>query len=147
MKHGLPIYVDRLLDGHVEKMSERIDPQLLDIVDDEIGCKEPVAVSIEAYIADEFLLVTLSLQAELLLHCSVCNEEFQFPIAIEREDQEIELDEVKEGAYNVLPLIREVLLVALPLYPQCGGDCCLNRSKIEKYFAKEHKSYNPFESL
>lgn len=147
MKKELPIYIDRLRDGRVEKITEELDPKVLDISDSEIDWPGPVYVTGEAYLAEDFLLVSLSIKAEVLLHCRVCNEQFSYPITLSKIDQEVPLEEIHDAAFDALALIREVLLVEIPFYPQCGGAACNNRSKLEKYFSKDHKLNNPFESL
>ena len=147
MKKQFPIYIDRLREGRVEHISQEISPELLDISDDEIDCVKPVLVKGEAYLAEDFLLVSVSLVAEVILHCSVCNEPFAFTIELPKIDQEVPLDEIHDAVFDLLPLLREVLLVEIPFYPQCGGQECKNRKDIEKYFSKGQKLNNPFESL
>jgi len=136
MKALLPLYIDRLRDGRIENIEQELDPKQLDIIDDEIDCVKPIATSIKAYLADDFLIICLSLSAELLLHCRICNEQFAFPLTLSHIDQEIPLDEIHDAVFDVASMIREILLVEVPAYPQCGGKVCCNRDSIKKYFSK-----------
>lgn len=147
MKHELPVFIDRLRDGRMEKIKEELDPKRLDIIDEDIDCKGPVKVAADCYLAEDFLIISMHIEAELTLHCRVCNEPFTCPIVLEKIDQEIPLDEIDDAVFELLDVVREVLLVEVPYYPQCGGDHCKNRSQVEKYFVQEHKRDNPFESL
>ncbi len=151
MKKEVPLFVKRLRDESVETISERIAPEKFDISDNEILLKEPVIVNGEAYITDDFLLITLSISAALEIVCSFCNKKFNFNTNVEAYTIDIPVEDVRGDVLDLLPYIRELLLVEIPLYPQCGGAVCKNRKEMENFFKKEckeePKTFKPFENL
>src|SRR5258707_15679103 len=101
MKKQLPIYIERLVDGQTEEINEVIDPKLLAISDKEITANNAVTVTGEAYIADPFLLLQLSISTTLDLACSVCNEPFSYPVEITRLMNEVAFEEVPGGVFDL----------------------------------------------
>lgn len=153
MKKQLPIYIERLRQGRVHEITETIDPKQLDLFDDEIIAAKDVVVEGEAYLADPYLLVKLTLKSEFTLLCSVCNEPFSFPVEVVHILHEAPLDEITDSIFDLLPLIRETILLEVPFYPLCSGTTCRNRTEIEKFFKKQtganevDERYKPFENL
>ena len=148
MKPQLPLFIDRLTEGRTETIQESIDPVLLAISDDEICCTEPVEVSGEAYLAEDFLVISLAIKARCGLVCRFCNESFSYPITISSRLEEVALEEIHGACFDLLPLVRELVLLELPLYPQCGGESCNNRSRIEPYLTKKDETvHTPFKDL
>jgi uncharacterized metal-binding protein YceD (DUF177 family) len=136
MKRPLVVHVERLREGKTETLEEQIDPSLLDIADEELACNEPVSLSAEVYLVDTWLIVKMSLTATVVLPCSFCNEPFVLPITIEEQLHEEPLEDIKGGIFDLIPLVREAIFLAIPFYPQCGTTLCLNRDKIEKFLKK-----------
>lgn len=148
MKPQLPLFIDRLTEGRTEVIQESIDPALLEISDDEINCTEQVIVSGEAYLAEDFLVISLTIKTRCALVCRFCNEVFSYPIAITSKLEEVGLEEIRGACFDLLPLIRELILLELPLYPQCDGASCKNRSRIEPYLTKKDETvHTPFKDL
>jgi uncharacterized metal-binding protein YceD (DUF177 family) len=153
MKKQLPIYIERLRQGRVQEITETIDPKQLDFFDDEIIAAQDLVVVGEAYLADPYLLIKLTIKSEFTLLCSVCNEPFSFPIEVVQVLHEEPVEEITDSIFDLLPLIRETVLLEAPFYPLCGGSTCHNRAEIEKFFKKQtsvnegDERYKPFENL
>lgn len=148
MKQQLPVYIDRLREGQNEPVDEIVEPQRLELSDDEISVTKPFKVTGEVYVVEEYLVVSLTIIGQLSLICRLCNEPFVFPISIKKAQEEISLDEIKDACYDLLPLIRELVLLEIPLYPQCSGSSCGNREKIEKFLKNPNEQLNmPFKDL
>ena len=155
MENPLLIYVERLRDGKTESIEEQIDPSLLDISDEELVCNESISVSAEVYLVDIWLIVKISFSATVVLPCSLCNEPFVLPIVVEEQLHEEPLEDIKGGIFDLMPLIREALILEIPFYPQCGMTFCRNRDKVEKFLKKNKEEgldsagehYLPFEDL
>lgn len=137
MKRPLLVYIERLREGKVEWIEEKIDASLLSIEEEGLVCKEPVEVTVEVYFVDTWLIGKISLSAQMTLSCSFCNEPFVLPITIKDEPFEESLEEIRDGVFDLLPLVREALLLEMPFYPQCGQTVCLNRNEVEKYLKKK----------
>src|SRR5262245_26778924 len=137
MKHPLLVYIERLREGKVEWIEEKIDPVRLDIQEEGLICKEPIDVTAEVYLVDTWLIVKMSFSACVMLSCSFCNEPFVFPIEVKDVQFEETLEEIHGAVFDLLPLIREALLLEIPFYPQCGHTVCRNRNEVEKYLKKK----------
>jgi uncharacterized metal-binding protein YceD (DUF177 family) len=151
VKQPLLVYIERLREGKVELIEEKIDPARLDIAEEDFICKEPIEMKAEVYLVDTWLIVKMSFTTQVTLSCSFCNEPFVFPIEVKDEQYEESLEEIKDSVLDLLPLIREALFLEIPFYPQCGNTVCRNRDEIEKYLKKEESKgdeyHLPFEAI
>jgi uncharacterized metal-binding protein YceD (DUF177 family) len=139
MKPTLKIFVDRLHGGKSELITEELDPGFMDISEKEVAFKDPIKVEGEAYLAEDWLIVRLSIIAHATLQCALCNDTFRFPIHLQDMMHEEPLENIREATYDLLPLIRESILLEIPFYPQCGITKCNKRQEVEKYLKKEPK--------
>ena len=153
MKKLIPIYVERLRDGRVLQIDEKIDPKILDITDSDVCFSEPITITGKVYIVEDFLLVQLTICANMQLTCSVCNDLFCYPITISGTTIEMALDEITDAVFDLFPVVRESVLLEIPFYPQCVGASCKNRHTLDCYFTHESFSkeknthFKPFENL
>jgi len=150
MANPLTIYIDRLKAGATFDISEVVGPECLELQEeDEVSSHAPITISGRAYIAEEFLILTLNIQAELEMPCALCSETFSYPLHLKDVLHEEPIKNIKHGVYNYAPVIREAVLLEIPFYPQCGGKVCLKRKEFEKYLKKETKEeeYHPFQGL
>ncbi len=149
MKEKLKIYVERIREGNIETIDEKLPPDFMENKEQDVSFKSPIEVAGEAYVTDDFLLIRMSIKTEAVLTCALCNEQFCFPIDIEDMIQEEPLEEIKDGVYDLLPLIRETIFLEIPFYPQCGITACTRRKEIEPYLKKERpaEENSPFKDL
>lgn len=156
MKPTEMIYIERLRSGKSQAINVSIDPAFMDIQEKELVFKEPIIAIGEAYLADDWLIVRLQIAAFAELRCAVCNDLFRYPISIQEMTHEEPLENIPEKTFDILPLLRETILLEIPFYPQCGIDKCKNRNEVEKYIKKESDGKNghpspgvnrPFEGL
>lgn len=148
MKEELKLYIERIRDDS-ELIQEELDPSFMDIKEKDVRFEKPIVVTGEAYVTDDWLIVRLSIKTEGKLVCALCNEPFIFPVDIEEMVENEPLEQVKDGVFDLLPLIRESILLAIPFYPQCGMTECNNRTVIEPYLKKERspEENSPFKDL
>jgi uncharacterized metal-binding protein YceD (DUF177 family) len=150
------IQVDHLKGDHEEEISEIIDPTFLGLEkSDEVKTGEPVKVTGKAYIAGDYLILSLHIVARLQLPCAICNEGFVLPINLDHFVHEEPLEEISKGLFDYGELVRETVLLEIPFYPQCGGKSCLNRDSLEKFLKSSEKrekeaqneGYQPFQNI
>ncbi len=79
---NLKIYIDRLNGAPPSKIEAVLPPDFLEIDDEELLFKDPVNVKGEAYLADEHLIINLSIETTAYLPCSICNDPVHTPIQI-----------------------------------------------------------------
>ena len=147
------IHVDHLKRDEVEEISETLSSGFLELPpNDEVKAVKPIVVKGEAYIAGDYLIVSLHIVTQLQIPCAVCNEIFSFTVDLPDFVHEEPLEGIKHGVFDFAELVRETVLLEVPFYPQCGNTCCLNREQVEKYLKKKEKSreeegYQPFQDL
>lgn len=155
MKDHIKVYVERIRDGEVEELSEMLAPDFMDIHEQEMRFMDPVVLKGQAYVTDDWLIVSLHIQTAVQLVCSVCNEPFCYAIDIHDMVHDEPLENIRDGQFDILPLVRENILLEVPFYPQCGLTSCKKRSEIEPFLkqdkppvekAEEH-GHNPFKDL
>ena len=156
MKDIVKVYVDRVRDGNTDEISEELPSSFMDVHEKDIRFEAPIFLTGEAYVTDDYLIVSLTIETEATLICSVCNEPFTFAISIHNMMHEEPLENIKEATFDILPLVRESILLEIPLYPQCGITSCNRREEIEPYLKKEQSpeqeesqpnGHNPFKDL
>jgi uncharacterized protein len=120
------------------------DPHLLDLVDEAVGFKDKIGVRGSLSKAGETVLLAGWLTARLILPCSRCAKDFTFPLHLELTTQFLPLvqpsmtrsgEDVKKVAEENDPhfyrgqtvvlddVIREEVILAIPMRPLCGPDC------------------------
>lgn len=155
VKQPYLIHVDRLKGDHEEEISEIIDPVFLGLEEgDEVKAKEPLKVTGTAYIAGDYLILSLNIEASLQLACAICNEEFVLPIHLKDFVHEEPLEEISKDIFDFGKLVRETVLLEIPFYPQCGGKNCANRESLKKFLRSdgsgkeaEEEGYQPFQNI
>ena len=149
------IHVDHLKTDEVEEISEALSPDFLELLpSDDVKAVKPIAVKGEAYIAGDYLIVSLHIATQLQIPCAVCNEVFSFTVDLPDFVYEEPLEDIKHGVFDFAELVRETVLLEVPFYPQCGGTSCLNRAHVEKFLKKkeagdeeEGEGYQPFRDI
>lgn len=137
MKEKLKIYIERLRDGKSEEISEVLAPSFMEVNEKEMRFEKPITLSGEAYVTDEWLILNITIEAEVTLFCSLCNDPFAFTIRIENMMHEEPLENIRDATFDLLPLVRETILLEIPFYPQCGITACKKRNELEPYLKKE----------
>lgn len=144
------IYVDRLYDGHTEVIDETVSPDFLDIHERDLAFNDPLLLKGEAYLAEDELILHLSITTYATIPCSICNE----PVKVEIKEfnfyQAEPLKEIRAGVFNFKELLREVILLDVPAFAECDGGECPRRKEIEKYLKVEGEGddeYRPFANL
>ena len=152
-KTVLCIPIDRCLEGEQLFIDEEVDSQFLDLSDkDEIVPVSPVRISAKIYRAQEWLIVSAHISAQIRLSCSTCNDEFIFNIDLPSFFHQEQLDEIKDGFWDMSETIREAILIEVPFLGYCDGSSCKNIKQIKQYFREQTEvqdanSYQPFRDL
>lgn len=155
MEDVFKIFVEQLRDGHIEKISEDFSPESLELKDKEFEFKKPISVSGDAYLANDSLVLNLTINAEVEIPCTICNQPVEEAIALNHFYHVEPLDEIKSGVYNFREVLREDILLNTPQFAECGGNCP-RREEVKKYLKpavksakeqEEQEGYQPFADL
>ena len=141
------IYVDRLSDGRVEEIDQSFDPVFMGIDEKELAFPEQVKIKGKAYVSDGRLILSLRVQTKAHLPCSVCNQFTTVPLVINDFIHTQEIATIKGNVFDVSKVLREAVLLELPLTAECQGGACPQREELKDYLLKPKGTYSPFEEL
>jgi len=145
----LCLYIDRLKGGKSEKIEGVFTPKELDLLDDSIRFISDIQLQGEGYVTDEDLIFHFSAQAEVELPCLICNDPVKTKIALNGIYKTFEKDEIKGGICDIVPAVREEILLAIPEFVECGEGKCPSRNELKQYLKAEGEGdvYRPFSGL
>lgn len=148
------IYVDRLRGGEVENLERTFPPDFLGISEKEVQFPEPVKVEGQAYVANDDLVLHLDVTTAVAMPCSICNDSVRVSIESKGNYYLIPLNEIRGGVYKLQELLRESVLVEVPLFAECNNGNCSHRGELEKYLHQNtdksddaEEGYQPFKDL
>lgn len=135
------IFVEQLRDGHTETIKESFDPKFLDVQEKELSFEDKIEFNGTAYLADDALVMKFDASTLAIMLCAVCNQPVKVPVNVKGFYFSIPLDEVKGAIYNFKDLLRETILVEIPTFAECEGNCP-RRKEIAKYLKKTPATEN-----
>lgn len=136
MDDTFKIFVYRLKDGQQEVIEETLSPDFLDIHEAELSFSVPVVLQGKAEVAENTLILQLSIETEATLPCSICNQDVQVKIGISDFYHTEELANVKDGVFDYRQILREAILLELPYTAECNEGSCPERESLARYFKK-----------
>ncbi len=141
MNERFKIYIDRLKNGHVEKIAETFEPAFLDIHEPELAFRDEVVVEGKAYLANDNLVLHLNAATYGIMPCSVCNEGVKVELNVSDAYFTQSIDEIKSGIFDFSEILREAILLEVPQFAECCEGNCSQRKEISKYLKKhsEHQ--------
>lgn len=146
------IYIARLGDLKEEKIDESFPPDFLKIEETDILFPHPVLVKGKVYLANNELIMQLTVTTCAKMKCSICDEFTSVDIKMENTYITIDATEIKNAIYDYSKVLREELLLGIPIYVECENGFCPKREDISQYLKKEVKTkkeenYFPFSEL
>jgi uncharacterized metal-binding protein YceD (DUF177 family) len=148
------IYIEQLRESHEEKISEKLNPDFLEIHEPDLAFDKPVELEGVAYLAEQELVLHWEIRTEAILPCSICNEPVRVPLHIQNFYYAEPTSEIKSGIYNFKELLRETILLEVPAFAECTGGNCPKRKEYRKYLKEpsdqlsdEEEGYHPFADL
>lgn len=153
------IYVDQLRDGQTEVIDETFDPLFIDMVEADLLFSDPVSVQGDVYLTNDSLILHLKVKTLATMPCAICNQSVKVEIIINNLYHVEPLENVKSGIFNFREMLRESVLLEVPMYVECGlgENTCPQREEIKKYLKQkniknknsnqEEDGYQPFANL
>src|SRR3989339_723154 len=124
----LTIYADRLKEGQEEIFEGEISSSFLG---EDPGFQDKVYLSGKAYVTGDHLILKFKAKTAAWIPCSICNQPVLVPLVLEDFYHAESLDEIK-SVFDFSNLLREDLLLQLPLFTVCKGNCP-ERSSLKKF--------------
>lgn len=149
------IFVEQLRQGNIEEIDENFSPDFLEINEKDLSFSKPVIVRGQVYLADEMLILHFDIHTVATIPCAICNSPADIAIGIKGFYYAVPLDEVKGAIYDFREILRETILLEVPILAECHQGKCPQRESLEKYFKKEgapeekeeEEGYRPFADL
>lgn len=150
MEDLFKIYIDRLESGEEELIKETFPSTVMEIFESELAFKYPIYFEGKVTMTTTSLLLTFSVETIATLPCAICNGEASVKIKIINFHHMEKLEDVKGGIFNFKNLLRETVLLEIPLKAECHEGNCPERINMVKYMKKkgqEGEFYQPFADL
>ncbi len=140
------IYIDRVKNKE-EKISLKCSSKDLEILNEkDLKIQKPIEISGKAYLANDKLILNLSIKYFISIPCSICNEFTEKMIKIKNFYHMTGLEETN-AIYDYKKDLRNVILLEIPSYVECNEKCS-KRNDISKYLKKDNvTNYYPFSKL
>ncbi len=142
MNGKLTIFIDRLQQGKEERLKATLPPDCMELDDPDLQFRAPIEVSLRAYLADNQLVLHLNIETEINLRCGICNNLTTKAFHLPSLTEVVPIASIKGNVYDCCPLLREVILLEVPHYVECRGNC-LQRAKIAHYLTGKHPDCPP----
>jgi uncharacterized metal-binding protein YceD (DUF177 family) len=133
----LKIYIDRLKDGKLEKLSASVPTAFLDTHDAELSFQDTLTLSGEAYIANDHLILRLKAKTSAYIPCTICNQPVEIPIFIDNFYHAKPLREIPSAVFDFSEELRDDILLQIPQFAECNQGHCLERENMKKYLKDE----------
>lgn len=137
MKETFLINIDHLADDKVIEVDEQLSPTFLDLHDEEIEFPNPIEIEGKAYLASDHLVVQLKVKTTMKLPCSQCNDNVSQTILIDPFYISESTQELGHHMFDLLPQLREAILLEVPQFSKCSDQDCPNRGMLKTFIQKE----------
>ena len=145
---SLKIYIDRLKNDDTEHIFEEVEPDFLDLQENDLVFKEKITISGQAYLAKNHLILDLKIKTKATMPCSICNEPTDIFLNLNDFTHTVELCEIKSAIYDAAEEIRNHILLKVPPFVECQSGHCPQRKDINKYLKQSsEETYSPFSEL
>ncbi len=142
MNEQFKIYIDRLKNGHTEKIQVEVDSSFLNIEEKELSFPETVGIRGEAYLAEDHLVLHIKIKTRSKIPCVICNESFFYPIDVDFYHT-MPVGEIVNPIFDYSTILRESILLEIPPFAECHEGSCPERETISKYLKKETPADSP----
>lgn len=149
----LIIAVSQLQRGAVAHFTVEAPAALLELEEEEVVPLETIKISGRAYLLEQDLIAHFSAETKVKMPCVICNESVVVPLKVTEVVQTMPTSEIGFDGYDLAPLIREELILALPQFVECIEGNCPKRKELKQSRAKssnkkeEEEGYHPFAGL
>lgn len=145
MQSSLKIYIDRLTGEKTEIIEEMLSSDFMEFNEKDLQFCAPICLRGKTYLAQDFLILHLSIQTEICMPCSICNEKAKKKINIPTFYHTEELVNIPSQVYDYATPLREAILLEIPSYLQCLENCP-KQSELSNYLTQGVDQF-PFKDL
>lgn len=149
--HPLRLFIDRIRAQEREVVDCTLDPDFMDIHEKELAFLDPVLVKGEVYLAGEEVVAALRAKTVMQMPCAICNTSIACPVQAAWTSVE-PVESYRHGVVDLREMVRENLLLEVPLVVECEEGKCPARAEVAKYLSqkqegREETGFHPFADL
>lgn len=133
----LKIFVDRLKDGHIEKLTQEIPSDFLGVQEDDLSFIAPITLKGESYLASDHLIIKLHIETKISMPCSICNQPTELHIVVPDFYHAEPMENIRSSVFDYSELLREDILLQVPQFTECNKGNCPERDSIKGFLKKE----------
>lgn len=149
--HPLRLFLDRIRAQGCEKIDLRLEPDFMDIHEEELAFVQPIAVEGEVYLAGEEVVVALRAETVIRMPCAICNAPVD--VTLQNRWTSVEpIESFRHGVIDLREMVRENLLIEVPSIAECRQGNCPERTLLAPYLRQEQEGreetgFHPFAEL
>lgn len=151
MSEQFKIYIDRLKGGGKQLINASLDPSFLEVNEDDLSFPHPVELKGEAYLTDDHLIIYLTASTKAVRLCAICNKPMLTPLQANNFYHTELMKDIPSAIFDFTEVLREALLIELPLIVECNEGDCPEREAIAPFMSskkrKENPTYFPFTDI
>lgn len=152
MNEAFKIFIKQLESGQTENIDLTVEPDFFEIEERDLSFEDPVQITGQAYLTDDHLVLHISAKTQASVRCCICNEPDKVVLEIKDVYHTEPLENIRDGAFDFHPPLREALLLELPSTVECNKGSCPERKTMNNYLKKEKSDnkddvYFPFSDL
>lgn len=120
-------------EGKEEQIVAALPSSIIDVSDGEMRFEAPINVVGRAYEAANDIIVEIAIDTEVMQPCRICNTWTPHPLVLDRVLFHVPSDEYINDQLDLVPLIREEVLLAVDGYVECIDSGCPDRDQLSHY--------------
>lgn len=120
-------------DGREEPLVAALPSSIIDVSDSEMRFETPINVVGRAYAAADDIIVELAIDTEVMQPCRICNAWTAHPVNLDKVLFHVHSNECSNDQLDLVPLIREEVLLAVDGYVECRDTGCPDRDQLSHY--------------
>lgn len=128
----LKLYIDRIKANEYTDFSFIGSPEIMETSEKDASYEEEIVINGSSIIANDHLVVNITIQTSAKSFCKICNEPIDFPVEIEEKHAAFALEKIKSGIFLLESYIRDLIFLHTPRFMECNNNCP-ERDVIKKY--------------
>lgn len=135
----LKIYTDSIKNDSKFSFKEIISTHNLLPKESDLIFADTLKLSGDAYLAGDHVMIDLNAQLAVQMPCSICNEPVSLTLKLSHFTHAEPLEEISGGVFDFTSLLISSLLLELPQFIECNGQCP-ERENLKKYLKNPETS-------
>jgi uncharacterized metal-binding protein YceD (DUF177 family) len=137
MQGLLKIHTEQLNEEKREEINLTLPPDFLDVKEDDLYFPHPIHVKGETYVITDHLVLLLTVKTQVQMPCSICNKKISVPLETQDISHTLPLAEMESTIFDYTDLLREEIILLIPLFAECENGKCPERDQIAKFMKKK----------